>query len=291
MSTPKRHHVVPKAYLSGFLEDGESQLAVFSKKQDAWRSQAPREILVHNKYYTQEWAPKGADKNLLEKTLGNTIEPNGIASLEKLFHAPTALDEDDIAAIAIYLELQRLRVPRQAKAAREKLKREVENKMSTTSESSATLQSARVVVNDSYRLEFMRQLLGTLHPYMTRMTWDLLEAKPGSAFITSDSPVTFENLACAPSVEAAIDQYGTIVLFPYTKRYCLRMSHPEYDRKERYGANIVDDESIHEDGMVHIRTNDPLSEDQVYEINCSLFVFAEDLVVCGSKNTLERNSL
>jgi hypothetical protein len=34
-----------------------------------WRRQKPKTVMVRNKYYHQDWAPDGVDKNILEKRL------------------------------------------------------------------------------------------------------------------------------------------------------------------------------------------------------------------------------
>jgi hypothetical protein len=84
MSNPKRHHFVPESYLNGFTEEKTGFLHIYSKRSGLWRRQKPKQVMVRNKYYRQEWAPDGVDKNILEKTIGFTTEPKGLSSLRKL---------------------------------------------------------------------------------------------------------------------------------------------------------------------------------------------------------------
>jgi len=70
--------------------------------------------MVRNKYYAQSWVPDGVDENVLEKSLGNELEPKGLKSLERLVNNPDQLTDDDTANIIAYIEFQRIRVPRQA---------------------------------------------------------------------------------------------------------------------------------------------------------------------------------
>jgi hypothetical protein len=82
MSNPKRHHFVPESYLNGFTEEKTGFLHIYSKRSGLWRRQKPKQVMVRNKYYRQEWAPDGVDKNILEKTIGFTTEPKGLSSLK-----------------------------------------------------------------------------------------------------------------------------------------------------------------------------------------------------------------
>lgn len=47
-----------------------------------WRRQKPKQVMVRNKYYHQDWVPEGIDKNILEKTIGGGLEPKGPADFK-----------------------------------------------------------------------------------------------------------------------------------------------------------------------------------------------------------------
>jgi len=221
MSTPKRHHFVPEAYLRGFVDDNSGFLNVYSKRSNMWRKQKPKQVMVRNKYYHQEWAPEGVDKNILEKFLGSEVEPRGLSALQKLIDMPEALDANDTAEIITYLQLQRLRVPRQADMAKILAKRFIASDLLKTPEGRDVLKHSDIVVKDSFRIEFMSMMHGELSPYFSRMNWDVISAEEGSSFITTDSPVTFFNVDFKPPAEPGAALYGTIVLFPINKHFDL----------------------------------------------------------------------
>ena len=74
-----------------------------------------------NRFYEQKHVPEGIDPYILEKELGSWLEPEAKAALEKLLCQPSELNADDSAAILGYLELQRIRVPRQAEMVKQLL--------------------------------------------------------------------------------------------------------------------------------------------------------------------------
>ena len=55
--------------------------------------------MVRNKYYRQNWAPDGVDPNILEKKLGEELEPKGLESLQRLVSESEELSDDDTANI------------------------------------------------------------------------------------------------------------------------------------------------------------------------------------------------
>ncbi len=250
MSSPKRHHFVPESYLRGFVDSDSGFLHVYSKHSRMWRRQKPKQVMVRNRFYCQDWAPAGVDKNILEKRLGAELEPKGLRSLRKLVDAPEAIDDEDTANILIYLQFQRIRVPRQAKMASSLLEAMLTRKISETAEGREYLKYGRVVIKDSFRFDFMRTLNGVLTPFFSRMVWELVEAEPGASFITSDSPVSFYNVDFMPPLEAGPALYGTFVLFPIDKRFLLVMRHPEYESGDKEASEPLHLDLDVEDGVI-----------------------------------------
>lgn len=289
MSIPKRHHFVPESYLNGFAEEGTDFLNVYSKSSGLWRRQKPNQVMVRNKYYRQEWAPEGVDKNILEKTLGSTVEPNGITSLRKLVSAAETLDDDDTASILAYLQLQRIRVPRQAEMAKSAARTALTNEIMKTHEGRQVLREGKVVIKDSFRFEFMRNINGALSPYFSRMIWELIKAGPGLSFVTSDSPVSFYNVDFLPPLtEPGPALYGTVVLFPINKRNLLLMRHPEYERGERKASDALPRDLDIEDGVIEIRKDIVWGEGEVNSHNWTMLQLCQDLIVGESKEALEK---
>jgi len=190
MSNPKRHHFVPESYLKGFVDDQTGFLCVYSKNGKIWRRQKPKQVMVRNKYYHQDWAPESVDKNILEKTLGSDTEPKGLASLRKLVESPDTLCDDDVARILTYLDLQRMRVPRQADKAKHIAKAAISHELRKTSIGRDVLRNNEVGIKDNFRFHVIRQLAGASIPYLSRMVWHVVEAGCGLSFVSSDSPVS-----------------------------------------------------------------------------------------------------
>lgn len=220
MSNPKRHHFVPKAYLMGFTEPDSQFLNVYSRRSGLWRRQRPDHVMVRNKYYRQDWAPDGVDPNILEKRLGHRVEPDGLAALRKLAESPESLTDFDSANIVNYLELQRIRVPRQADMVKELLKTHLTSHLLGTSQGRAVIRAGEITIKDSFRLEFMRLVAGRMLPYITRMTWEIFRAADDLNFITSDSPVTFLNKDFPSPTEPGVALFGTVIIFPINSSIC-----------------------------------------------------------------------
>ena len=67
-----------------------------------------------NAFYRQLWVPSGINPNILEDGLASGIENQIKAVIDCLISSPGALTEDDAEILLMYLEIQRIRVPRQA---------------------------------------------------------------------------------------------------------------------------------------------------------------------------------
>ncbi|MES2106826.1 MAG: DUF4238 domain-containing protein [Pseudomonadota bacterium] len=288
MNSPKRHHYVPESYLLGFKEDGTEFAHVYSKRTNSWRRQRPQQIMVVGQYYRQEWAPEGVDKNILENFLGTELEPNGLSSLQRLIDNPDELNEQGIANILEYLQFQRIRVPRQAELAKGVVQQSMASTLQKTSLGADALKHVRIEIKDSFHVEFMRVTHGLLSPYFSRMIWEVVEAEPGSSFITTDSPVTFFNADFIPPAEPGVALYGTIVLFPINKRYLLLMTHPEYKKQQKKSSDVLPPDLQIEDGFVEIRKGIVWDSRRVLHHNQAMFHLSYDLIVGDSKSVLEQ---
>ena len=288
MSNPKRHHFVPKSYLSAFVENESGFLHVYSKQSDMWRRQKPTQVMVRNKYYHQDWAPDGVDKNILEKRLGEFTEPKGLASLNKLLISPEELTDDDTAHILMYLQFQRIRVPRQAETAKALAQSALELSLAQKGFGQEAIKFCQIEMKDNFRFEFMRHVLGTLSPFMSRMVWELVEASPPASFITTDSPVTFFNVDFPPPFEPGIALYGTFLLFPINTKFLLILKHPEYERGAKGASEKLPNTLEIEDGVIEIRKDIVWDCTQVENHNSLMFCLAQDLIAASNKFTLEK---
>src|SRR5437879_5090897 len=107
------------------------------------------------------------------------------------------------------MELQRIRVPRQAAWATNLMRQHLLTLLGPEMREQLRANKLHLTMKDSARFDFMRSALGTLHPWFSRMEWEVVEAEAGSAFITTDSPVSFVNASFVPPAEAGIGLAGT----------------------------------------------------------------------------------
>jgi hypothetical protein len=180
-----------------------------------------------NAYYRQAWATQGVDPNIFEIELGKGLESEIREVIDKLIMSPHMLDAHDTASLLNYLELQRIRVPRQAQIAKALMRESILK--SAPADIVADVAAGRLQLNikDSARFEYMKMALGSIHPWLAKMEWEIFEAAPGTAFITTDSPVSFFNSRILPPADAGVGLAGTVVLFPLCSRKLLLMRHPE----------------------------------------------------------------
>jgi len=240
-----------------------------------------------NYYYRQDWAPPGVDPNILEKTLGEWLETAAKDSIDLLIHQPSALTDIDTATLLTYFELQRIRVPRQAEMAKA-LMRETLLRHAPP-ETTAEIRAGNVLltIKDSARFDYMRMLIGTLHPWFSSMEWEVLEADQGAAFITTDSPVSLYNAQTPPPAEPGLALAGTIVFFPLSSRYALLMRHPVYARDADITRLQILPEPPVEDGHIAITHGGVWSKDVVDNFNWKMVQLSDRLVVAESKEILD----
>ena len=120
-----------------------------------YRRQKPKEVMVINRYNRQEWAPEGTDPDILEKTLGTWIEPDAQKIFDKLTTRPADITDDESPILLLYLELQRLRVSRQAQMAKELLKSGIAHLFPETVGEIRRC-GMKIIIKESFRFEMMR---------------------------------------------------------------------------------------------------------------------------------------
>ena len=217
---------MPESYLNRFT-DLKGRLHVRDIARNQQRYQTPDQVMTIGRYYRQTWAPTGIDPNILENGLASGIENEIKPIIDCLIQSPEDLTDDYAATRLVYLEIQRIRVPRQAAWAKD-LMRETILRLAP-GDIAAQIDSGefQLTMKDSARFDYIRMAIGSIHPWLARMEWEIFEAEAGSSFITTDSPVSFYNPACPPPAEPGIGLAGTIVLFPLSSRKLLLMRHPE----------------------------------------------------------------
>lgn len=240
-------------------------------------------------YYRQEWAPAGIDPNILEKSLGAWLESTALAAIDRLILAPSELTEEDIGTFLLYLEFQRIRVPRQAETAKALMRDAILRLSPPDIAADVHAGKFQLTMKKSARFDYMRMMVGQLHPWFAYMDWEVIEAEKGSAFVTTDSPLSFYNAACPPSPEAGIARAGTIVLFPLSSRHLLILRHPEYRKNPSISRLQVLPDPIHEDRLVSISSGRAWKKNMVTSHNRIMALLSGRLVVGESIEVLEQS--
>ena len=287
-SKPKIHHFVPRSYLARFTDD-EGFLHVFDRSSDQFRRQRPKEIMRINSYYRQAWVPAGVDPDILEKGLGEWLEADAKDCIDRLIRSPSQLDDIDTATLLRYIELQRIRVPRQAQSAKELMRNLILRLASP--EATAAIRAGEVLltIKDSARFDYMRMLIGQLDPWFGRMDWEVIEAEKGSAFVTTDSPVSFYNEKFFPPIEPGLALAGTIVFFPLSSRHMLLMRHPEYAGDSAVSPLLVVPKPPDEDGSISITHGAIWDSSVVANLNWKLIQLSDRFIVAESREVLDRS--
>jgi hypothetical protein len=206
-------------------------LVVYDSEKKEWRNQRPDEIMFVRNYNRQEWAPKGADPYILEKTLSN-LESNAKQVIDKLINRSSEFTQDEIINFAVILSHLRMGVPRQAKMAKVVYEQLISDIVLQNADIAKKLREGKfkiAVKAKESRINFMRQALGPHMYFILKMNWEVIYTSQLAKFITTDSPVTYYNVKIPPPYEAGIALAGTIILFPLSPTHLLTLRHAEYE--------------------------------------------------------------
>lgn len=238
-----------------------------------------------NGYYKQDWVPEGIDPNILEQRFGQTLEPGAKVAFEKLLAWEEDLSLQEWALIMIYIEVQRLRVPRQANAAKELLRSFILLHGSPSATEAVLKAKLTLRIADSFRFDFLKMMTGSLVRYFMRMQWEIVRSDD-AAFITTDNPVSLFNIAVKPPDEPGIGLAGTILLFPLNPHRLLMLRHPELLDESLAPDDPVPEPTAPQEGIaVNERITWPA--EQARRHNSLMIEGADRLIVAGSKEALE----
>ncbi|PIU56052.1 MAG: hypothetical protein COS87_03300 [Chloroflexi bacterium CG07_land_8_20_14_0_80_45_17] len=284
----QQHHTVSRIYLEGFCIPSKDRVAVLDLKTGEIRQQKPKKILRQHDYFRQRHAPEGKDEFILEEEMGQRIESQLRGIIDKLVLGGQGLTEDELITFILHLELQRLRVPKQALFAKSIAKGLIENVAYSIPGVAKELRKGwyEIKIKDEFRFTFLRNMTGKLFPYIRRMAWDVWEAPEGYSFITSDNPVTIFNTRVHPPDVAGIGLLGSTVLFPLTPHHCLELTHPEVETEENPDFLQPIELKPFDVGYVHIRAGRIMTENIAYLANCLVGTEAERYLVGSDINVL-----
>ena len=205
----------------------------------------------------------------------------------KILQRDTSITEEEGAAIVVYLELQRIRVPRQARMAEELLRATLLARTPPNVVEAIMNGEIDLTIDSGFRFEFMKLLTGKLQRYFARMNWMVYEAAAGESFVTSDSPVSFYHRDFMPPSEPGIALVGTMVVFPISARYLLTLVHPELLADATLPLSTVVAEPPYDDRMIEIQFGEPLDANRVREQNWIIAQLSDRVVVGQEKRILE----
>jgi hypothetical protein len=146
----------------------------------------------------------------------------------------------------------------------------------------------RITIPEGFRFDAMRMSIGLLHPFFSRMAWKVVEAEEGSSFITSDSPVSFLNVAFVPPNEPGPGLIGTAVIFPIDSKHLLLMRHPEYVPGGQMSPTERVPEIKAEDGGVEVTYGEKWPESMVARQNWRMLELSHRLIVGNSRMAIQR---
>ncbi len=247
------------------------------------------------KDYNKQDTPKGIDPDILEKSLGEWLEPEAKRCFETLLTCPQNLTAADSAIMMAYLEHQRLCVPRQAETAKYSI-REVLLRLALQAPPDIIPDEAKTAlmtggigleIKDHFRFHFMKMTTGFLIPYFARMEWEIVEVEKGSSFIASDNPVSFVNIGSSPPLEPGIALVGTRVFFPLDFQHMLILWHPEYKNNTALPPLEPIPDPVLADGKIHIVYEKQFPDELVNSTNSIILNHAEKIIVGSSKEILE----
>jgi hypothetical protein len=239
-------------------------------------------------YYRQEWAPRGTDPDVFEKGLGEWLESEAKQTIDKLILTPGTLTNQEVGEFLVYLEVQRVRVPRQAKSAMDLMRKTILRLAPEEITTGVTSGKVQLKMKKSARFDYMRWSIGTFTPWFRTMDWEIFTAAEGTSFVTTDSPVSFYNPAAPPQAEAGIALAGTKVFFPLSSKMVLLMRHPSYDRSKADSTRQLD-EPASDDAHVRIHFGVTWPQSVVDGFNWKMSKLAGNLVVANSREVLERS--
>ena len=240
-----------------------------------------------NHYYRQEWAPLGVDPNIMEKGLGEWLETHAKKSIDRLIHAPAMLTEQERTTLLSYLELQRIRVPRQFDMVKTLMRETLLRNMPSEAASEIHAGRASLTIEKPARFEYIRTLVGGLFPWFGVMKWEICQAEEGASFVTTDSPLSLYNPATPPPAEPGLALAGTKVFFPLDSRRVLLLRHSEYRTKSHMSPLTVLSEPSGKDRWTPIASGRAWNTDKVSFFNWQMLQLSDRFVVAESREVLE----
>lgn len=213
MSTPKRHHYLPRFYLNNFTRDGI--LWVFDRERNEYRRQTPINTAVRSHYYSVE-DNDGIMQTDIEAILSH-IEGDAKQLIEKLI-VRDAITRKQKEKLSYFVALMTYRVPKfennvnaikkylaqrlidmifynkkRTQDIMNQLEQDKGEKSNVSAKELCEFYKSGEYDIDIHRNESIGLMLkysNYLARYLRQMNWLILHAPSNTSFITTDNPVT-----------------------------------------------------------------------------------------------------
>ena len=267
-----RCHTVPQFYLNYFLPENSKTFLVYDKERDEHRLQSPINTTVVGDYYLSEEDAAGKKDKRMELFLSE-IEGKAKTILDRICQKPSALKEDEIHDLAIFLAFAFCRVPRSVSAVKEINAAGLERILEIMSEESQykeklqelydkvakgksdipieqfkelcenPLKFFKFEINEKHALGDSFSMVSPLYACLMNMNWAVRLIKNKNFFVTSDAPVNvFLPLNNGKVIfGGGFGMPGVQVMFPVNPRTCLFLTY-----KPLTPFKSIDAEFVHE---------------------------------------------
>jgi hypothetical protein len=240
---PKRHHFVPRFYLRGFADQSKPDAVWVYEKGGV----SPKLISVHNTalekdFYSFREADGSVNREKYEGMLAE-IE-NTCAPIIRKLTRRERIDSDKRVFLALFAAAMAVRVPR----FRSEVLRSIADQIGAIERARQDrTRLHRVVVDRGLLLDMSFHGIFDLTDHLGALSWVYIEAPPGSAFVTSDCPLTISDIDTEPGLLLATDLLNPLaqIAFPLTSTIALTASWKRHG--DAFG--IVDDDDVQQINM------------------------------------------
>ena len=276
MSTPKRHHFLPKFYLKNFCEN--EFFWVYDRKKNEYRKQTPNNTAIQKKYYSFIGCD-GKENNEIENKVLSDIETEASPIIDKINNKKIISLYERII-LTIFITFLHLRGPSFEKEmndifekfikiyaklsfpteenTKKIIKRFASNNKQKDISSKELMDfvnkgNYKVKVHREYSLKKMYELAQELPVYFIQMDWQFCYSPKTSLFITSDNPFVLippNDYKKGELGRLGMLSCGTKKIVPLTQKVCLVIS----DKGEKVEKISISSKKVREFNF-HIAKN------------------------------------
>lgn len=190
MSTPKRHHYLPKFYLNYFTDDFD-KFWVYDRQRNEYRIQTPINTAAINNYYSIK--DKNEKKNNEIEQMFSSIERDVKPIIDKLAFCEK-INLNEKSKLAIFIATLEMRTPAFEKDYNYAFEKTMNKILKMHhSESQDTLEfmkkhDVKIVPNRNLSLQAMMDQLNEVAHFFMQMDWVVFLHNKKTFFVTCDNP-------------------------------------------------------------------------------------------------------